>query len=221
MNWLNALGGSLLEQYINGGPVMHLISVLSVLSAAAIVYKVAVFRKAETDLGALITNVRRHVMAGENGKALKVCEAHRGPTAVALKVGLLHAEDPVDEIEWHIEAASINSISYLQRYLSGLATIVSIAPLIGFFGTVIGMIMSFKVIAGVGLDRPELVAGGISVALLTTAYGLLVAFLTQPFYNYFVSRVAEHTNRIDVATHSLIDALVRRRRLAAASAPRG
>jgi biopolymer transport protein ExbB len=221
MSLFHELGGSLLEQYLKGGPVMHLISALSLVSVAAIVYKVTVFRKAETDLGALISSVRKHVMAGEIGKALESCEAHRGPTAVALKVGLLHADDPVDEIERHIEAAAISSISYLQRYLGGLATIVSVAPLIGFFGTVVGMIMSFDVIANEGLDRPELVAEGISVALLTTAYGLLVAFLTQPFYNYFVTRLAEHTNRIDVATHSLMDAMNRRRRLSSATAQQG
>jgi biopolymer transport protein ExbB len=219
MSLLQQIGGTLLEQYLLGGPVMHFISALSLLSVAAIVYKVIVFRRAETDLGALIPDVRRHVMAGRISRAIKACEAHRGPTAVALKVGLLHADDPVDEIERHIEATAISSISYLQRYLSGLATIVSVAPLIGFFGTVVGMIMSFRVIAEVGLDRPELVAQGISVALLTTAYGLLVAFLTQPFYNYFVARLAEHTNRIDVATHSLMDAMNRRRRLAAAVEP--
>jgi len=69
------------------------------------------------------------------------------------------------------------------------------------------------VLAG-GLDRPELVAEGISVALLTTAFGLLVAFLTQPFYNYFIGRIAEHANQIEVASHAFIDALNRRQRIA-------
>ena len=168
---------------------------------------------AGTDLDALVTGVRKHVMAGNVKKALETCEDHRGPVAVTLKVGLLHSDSPSEEIERHIEAAAISSIAHLRRYLGGLATIANIAPLIGFFGTVIGMIMSFDVLAG-GLDHPELVAKGISVALLTTAFGLLVAFLTQPFYNYFVGRIADHSNQIDVAAHAFIDALNRRRRLA-------
>jgi biopolymer transport protein ExbB len=217
MEFLEKIGGSLLDQYVKGGPVMHLISVLSVLSLAAIIYKMIVFRRAETDLSTLMAGVRKTVMDGQIDDAVGVCERHRGPVAIALKVGLLHANDPVEEVERHIEAASISSLSYLQRYLGGLATIVNIAPLIGFFGTVVGMIMSFEVIAGEGLDRPELVAQGIAVALLTTAYGLLVAFLTQPFYNYFVSRVIAHTNQLDVAAHSLLDALNRRRRMALAT----
>ena len=213
MEFLGNVGGTLLREYVKGGPVMHLISALSVVALAAVIYKIIVFRRAETDLHSLLTGVRRSVMAGKVDEALENCEAHRGPVAVALKVGLLHADDPVDEVERHIEAAAISSLSYLQRYLGSLATITTIAPLIGFFGTVIRMILSFEVLADRGFDQPELVAEGISVALLTTAYGLLVAFLTQPFYNYFVGRVAEHTTQIDIAAHSLLDAMNRRRRL--------
>ena len=78
--------------------------------------------------------------------------------------------------------------------------------------TVVGMIMSFEVMAAEGMGKPELVAKGISVALLTTAFGLLVAFLTQPFYNFFIGRIADHSNQIEVASHAFLDALNRRRR---------
>ena len=88
-----------------------------------------------------------------------------------------------------------------------MATITNIAPLIGFFGTVVGMIMSFKVLADKGMGRPELVAEGISVALVTTAFGLLVAFFTQPFLNYFVGRIQTFENQIEVARIALLDAL--------------
>jgi len=211
MDLFSDFGGTLLQQYIKGGPTMHPISALSLVSAALIFYKIHIFRKAGTDIDALVTGVRRHVMAGNVRKALETCEGHRGPVAVALKVGLLHSDSPSEEIERHIEAAAISSISHLRRYLGGLATITTIAPLIGFFGTVVGMIMSFEVMAIEGMGRPELVAKGISVALLTTAFGLLVAFLTQPFYNYFVGRIVELSNQIDVASHAFIDALNRRR----------
>ena len=214
MELLSDFGGTLLQQYVKGGPAMHPISVLSIVSVALIFYKVHVFRKANTNLDALVTGVRQHVLAGNVKKALETCESHRGPVAVTLKVGLLHSDSPSEEIERHIEAAAISSIAHLRRYLGGLATISNIAPLIGFFGTVVGMIMSFEVMSREGMGRPELVAKGISVALLTTAFGLLVAFLTQPFYNYFVGRIAEHSNQIDVAAHAFIDALKRRQRLA-------
>ena len=89
-----------------------------------------------------------------------------------------------------MENAAIHEVAYLEKYLTVLATIANIAPLLGFLGTVVGMILSFEVIAEHGLNNPGLVAKGISVALLTTAYGLIVAFVTQPFYNYFTSKVA-------------------------------
>lgn len=219
MDLLSEFGGSLLEQYVKGGPTMHPISVLSVLSLALIFYKTYVFRKAKTNVGELLTGVRRHVLSGNVKKALETCERHRGPVAVALKVGLLHSDEPSEDVERHIDAAAIHSMFHLQRYLGGLATIATIAPLLGFFGTVVGMIISFEALADVGMNQPELVARGIAVALLTTAFGLLVAVMTQPFYNYFLGRVAEHVNQIEVAAHSLLDVLNRRRRASAAGHP--
>ena len=89
-----------------------------------------------------------------------------------------------------VENAAIHEVAYLEKFLTVLATVTNIAPMIGFLGTVVGMIISFDVIASQGLNNPGLVAKGISQALLTTAYGLIVAFVTQPFYNYFTSKVS-------------------------------
>ena len=212
MNLFSDIGGSLLEQYAKGGPAMHPIAFLSVVSLALILSKIYAFKKAGTDVDGLIRGVRRHVLDGRYKQAIETCERHRGPVAVALKVGLLHSDEPNEEVERHIEAAAIHSLARLQRYLGGLATIATIAPLIGFFGTVVGMIMSFEVIA-TDMSKPELVAKGIAVALLTTAFGLLVAVMTQPFYNYFIGRLSVFGGEIEMAAHSLLDVLKKRRRL--------
>jgi len=98
-----------------------------------------------------------------------------------------------------------SEVAYLEKYLTVLATITNIAPLLGFLGTVVGMILSFEVIATQGLNDPGAVAKGISVALLTTAYGLIVAFFTQPFYNYFTSKVATYTREIETAVNILFE----------------
>ena len=92
-----------------------------------------------------------------------------------------------------------------QKFLMVLATVTNIAPLIGFFGTVVGMILSFDVIAEHGLNNPGLVAKGISVALLTTAYGLIVAFVTQPFYNYFVGKISAYTRSMETVSNILFE----------------
>jgi biopolymer transport protein ExbB len=136
-----------------------------------------------------------------------VCEEHRGPVAAIVKSGLLKYGRPRDEIEKTMENAAIHEVAYMEKYLTVLATIANIAPLLGFLGTVVGMILSFEVIAEQGLNDPGEVAKGISVALLTTAYGLIVAFVTQPFYNYFTSKVGAYTREIETASNILFETL--------------
>ena len=117
-----------------------------------------------------------------------------------------------------MENAAIHEVAYLEKFLMVLATVTNIAPLIGFFGTVVGMILSFDIIATQGLNNPGLVAKGISVALLTTAYGLIVAFVTQPFYNYFTARVAAYSREIETASNILFETLDEMDRMGAAKA---
>ena len=139
--------------------------------------------------------------------AIQECESQRSPVASIIKAGLLKYNDqaPREQIEKTMESASIHEVAYLEKYLTVLSTITAIAPLLGFLGTVVGMILSFEVIAEAGLNDPGRVAKGISVALLTTAYGLIVAFFTQPFYNYFTSKVASYTREIETAVNILFE----------------
>jgi biopolymer transport protein ExbB len=197
----------MMEQYRVGGPVMHLILACSIASLTAIVYKAVVFYRSRSDAARLIAGVKKNVEEGKFREAGALCEAHRGPVAIALKVGLLNSDLPQDQMERHMDSAEINELAHLEKFLDLLATITNIAPLIGFFGTVVGMILSFKVLAANGMNQPELVAEGISVALVTTAFGLLVAFFTQPFLNYFVGRIRIFENQIEIGRIALLDAL--------------
>ncbi len=184
---------------------MHFISVLSVASLTTIIYKLLVFRKVKTDLNEFIAKVRASLLKGNVKNAMGVCEEYKGPIAAIMKTGLLKYGQPKEEIEKTMENAAIHEVAYLEKYLTVLATIANIAPLLGFLGTVVGMILSFDVIAQQGLNDPAAVAKGISVALLTTAYGLIVAFFTQPFYNYFTSKVSAHTREIETASNILFE----------------
>ena len=205
MEALQSLPGDLFGYYVQGGPVMHLISVLSVASLTTIIYKMIAFRQVKLNLNEFISQVRGSLLKGNVQGAMGVCEAHRGPVAAIVKTGLLKYGSPKDEIEKTMENAAIHEIAYLEKYLTVLATITNIAPLLGFLGTVVGMILSFEIIAQHGLNNPGLVAKGISVALLTTAYGLIVAFFTQPFYNYFTSKVGAYTRQIETASNILFE----------------
>lgn len=205
MDSITSLPGDLLRYYIQGGPVMHMISVLSVFSLTTIIYKMISFRQVKLNLNEFISKVRASLLKGNVQGAMKVCEEHRGPVAAIVKSGLLKFGKARDEIEKTMENAAIHEVAFLEKYLAVLATIANIAPLLGFLGTVVGMILSFEVIAEQGLNDPGEVAKGISVALLTTAYGLIVAFFTQPFYNFFTSKVSAYTREIETASNILFE----------------
>ena len=205
MESLTSLPGDLLKYYLDGGITMHFISILSLISVTTIIYKLIVFRQVKLNLNEFIAKVRGALLKGNIQGAMEVCEQHKGPVAAIVKSGLLKFGKPRDEIEKTMENAAIHEVAYLEKNLAVLATIANIAPLLGFLGTVVGMILSFDVIAQHGLNNPGLVAKGISVALLTTAYGLIVAFVTQPFYNYFTSKVAAYTRQIETASNILFE----------------
>jgi len=202
---LKNLPGDLWGYYVQGGAVMHAISILSIASATTIIYKIIAFRQVKLNLNEFISKVRGALLKGSVKDAMGVCEQYRGPVASIVKTGLLKFGKPRDEIEKTMENAAIHEVAHLEKYLTVLATIANIAPLLGFLGTVVGMILSFEVIAEQGLNDPGAVAKGISVALLTTAYGLIVAFFTQPFYNYFTSKVGAYTREIETASNILFE----------------
>jgi biopolymer transport protein ExbB len=182
-----------------------MISILSLFSVTTIVYKMIVFLRIRTNLNEFVSKVRGALLKGNIKGAIQVCEEQRGPLGSIIKTGLLKYGSPREEIEKTMENAAIHEVAYLEKFLMVLATITNIAPLLGFLGTVVGMILSFEIIAQHGLNNPGLVAKGISVALLTTAYGLIVAFVTQPFYNFYTSKVATYTREIETASNILFE----------------
>jgi biopolymer transport protein ExbB len=197
--------GDLFNYYNQGGPVMHMISLLSLASITTIFYKLLVFFKVKINTNEFIGKIRGALLKGNVQGAMKACENYKGPIAAIVKTGLLKHGAPREQVERTMENAAIHEVAYLEKFLAVLATITNIAPMLGFLGTVVGMILSFEIIATQGLNNPGLVAKGISVALLTTAYGLIVAFVTQPFYNYFTSRIAAHVREMETVSNILVE----------------
>ena len=210
--------GDLFQYYKDGGYVMHGISVLSLLSVTAIIYKLVVFRRVSGNVNEFIAKVRSALLKGNVKGAIGVCEESRTPVASITKSALLKYGSPREQMEKSMENAAIHEVAYLEKYLTVLATISNIAPLLGFLGTVVGMVLSFDVIASHGLNNPGLVAKGISQALLTTAFGLVVAFFTQPFYNYFTSKVSSYTRQIEAAANILFETMDEMDRMGGAKA---
>jgi biopolymer transport protein ExbB len=204
---------SLWNHYLAGGWVMHPITLCSIVSVAAILAKMLEFRRVRLDGPAFLRSVREALLEGRMADALALCEVRRGPIPMTVRAGLLRHGRSREEIEAAMETAALHEIARLERSLGLLATIANLAPLIGFFGTVWGMIVSFDTIYELGLTNPALVAGGISQALYTTAWGLLVAFLALPFHNWFAAKAAEAARSVEVASGTLLETFSEMERL--------
>jgi biopolymer transport protein ExbB len=140
-------------------------------------------------------------------EALEICRESNSPAANILYAGLERHEEGTDRVMKAIENQGLIELSKLERGLVVLATVTNIAPLLGFLGTVIGMIIAFQSIEAAGEVEATLVAGGIKVALLTTAGGLTIAIPVSIGHNYFVSRIDSLVIDMEESAQKMIDAL--------------
>jgi biopolymer transport protein ExbB len=202
-----------IEYYFAGGWVMHAISVLAIVSLAVVVRELIVFFRVRLDVDELVSRLRPSLLAGNVEGALRVTDQHGGPLGAVLKSGLLAHGRPRDDIERTMENVAIREIARLERPLPVLAAVANVAPLLGFLGTVVGMIGAFEVIAERGLNDPAAVANGIRQALSTSAWGLIVASFTQPFHGWFVSKVGACARQIETAANLLLETLAETERL--------
>lgn len=190
-----------------GGPIMWPLLALSILGLTVIFWRWWALRQATTGVPAFLKELRGKLVARDVPGAIAVCERHGGPVASIVKAGLLRFGRPTHEVERALQDASAHELSALERGLPILATVAMIAPLLGFLGTVTGMINSFEALASVGLNNPAAVAKGISEALITTAAGLAIAIPIQMAYNYFVTRVNSMVRNMEAAAHVVLEAI--------------
>lgn len=198
--------GSIFRLYNQGGPFMHVLLVFSLLALVFVIERFWALWRARINTQEFIGRVRTALLKRRNVKeAITVCEEYQGPIANIMKAGLIKYGRPEEEIERTIEAASAHELARLERGLGVLATVANVAPLVGFLGTVSGMINSFDALARAGLSNPGLVAKGISEALITTAGGLVVAVPTLIFFNYFTSQIGRFVLEMETAANVLLE----------------
>jgi biopolymer transport protein ExbB len=189
-----------------GGPVMWILLVFSILALAIIIERFIALRRAKINVNEFLAKIRKALIVNRSiREAVKVCEQYRGPVASIMKAGLLKYGQPKEDVEKTIENAALFEMGRLERFLVFLATTANVAPLLGFFGTVTGMIKSFDALAAAGLSNPALVAIGIKEALTTTAGGLAVAIPVQLAYNYFMSRINKFVRDIETSANMLLE----------------
>ena len=155
-----------------------------------------------------LAKVKDELKSGGVEGALDVCSSTRGPVASIFHAGLMSADRGVDHVEKAITNAGSIEMAFLERGMIWLATVISVAPMMGFTGTVVGMIAAFDAIKAANDISPSIVAGGISQALLTTAGGLIVAMIIQVLHNYFISKIDKLIIDMEESSTELVDTLI-------------
>lgn len=198
------------EQFISGGPeFMGIILICLILGLAVAIERIIHLNLATTNVKKLLANVESALSSGGVEAAKEVCRNTRGPVASIFVQGLMRMSEGIEMVEKSIIAYGSVEMGKLERGMVWITLFISLAPMLGFMGTVIGMIGAFDAIAEAGDVSPALVAGGIKVALLTTVGGLIVAVILQLFYNYLISKIDSLVNSMEDASISLVDILVK------------
>ena len=196
--------------FIDGGPMfMTFVLMALILGLAVAIERILYLSFATTNTDKLLANVEAALEEGGVEAALEVCRNTRGPVASIFYQGLLKSGEGVDMVEKSIVSYGSVQTGLLEKNLSWVALFIALAPMLGFMGTVIGMIQAFADIEAAGDISASLVAAGIKVALITTVSGLVVAMILQVLYNYIVAKIDALVNNMEDASISMIDILVK------------
>ena len=179
-----------------------------ILGLAISIERLWTLSRASIDTRNFLTKIQTALKEGGVDAATEVCANTRGPVASIFHAGLLRIDRGVDYVEKAIMNAGSIEMAFLERGLVWLSTVVSIAPMLGFTGTVWGMVLAFQEIEAANDISPSIVAGGISVALLTTLFGLIVAIIIQTAHNYFVSKIDRLIIDMEESSVEFVDSLV-------------
>jgi biopolymer transport protein ExbB len=200
-------GYQLLKKYFIDGDwrFMSLVLVTFILGLAFCIERIITLNIATTNTDKLLSNINDRLANKDMAGAMEVCKSTPGPTASVLFEGLKSANGGPEAVEKSIVAYGSVQMGLLERGLVWIALFIALAPMLGFLGTVIGMVQAFDRIEAVGDLSPSVVAGGIKVALLTTVFGLVVAIILQIFYNYIVSKIDGIVNKMEDASIALVD----------------
>ncbi len=200
-------GYQILKKYFIDGSwqFMSLVLICLILGLAFCIERIITLNVATTNTDKLLTRIDERLKAGDVQGAMEVCKSTPGPTASIMYEGLKNAENGPEAVEKAIVSYGGVQMGLLERGLVWISLFIAIAPMLGFMGTVIGMIQAFDRIEAVGDLSPSVVAGGIKVALLTTVFGLITAIILQIFYNYIVNKIDGIVNNMEDASIALVE----------------
>jgi biopolymer transport protein ExbB len=199
-------GFSLWEMTLNGGWLMIPLALLSLVAIYIFVERFIVIRKASKDAPYFMDRIREYLADGKKDAAIRVCRATRAPYAAMIEKGISRMGKPAADVQAAIENVGNLQVAQLEKGFTMLATISSGAPMIGFLGTVTGMIRAFYDMANAGNNADiTLLSSGIYQALTTTVAGLIVGIIAMFAYNYLVSRLDKVVNEMEAKTIEFMD----------------
>ncbi len=198
------------EKFIEGGvPFMWPILICMILGLAVSIERVITLNLATTNTKKLLLQIEDALAKGGVEAAKNITKNTRGPVASIFTQGLMRASEGIDMVEKSVVSYGGVEMGKLERGLIWISLFISLGPMLGFFGTVVGMVGAFDAIEAAGDISPQVVAGGMKVALITTVGGLIVGMVLQVLYNYLVSKIDSLVNGMEDASISLIDLLVK------------
>ncbi len=197
------------EQFIQGGAAfMGIVLLCLILGLAVAIERIIFLNLSTTNTVKLRDDVEEALKSGGVEAAKELCRNTKGPVASIYYQGLDRLNEGVEAAEKAVVAYGGVQMGQLEKNVSWLSLFIAIAPMLGFMGTVIGMIQAFQKIAAVGNLSASLIAGDIQVALLTTVFGLITAIILQIFYNYIIAKIDSIINDMEDSSIALIDLLV-------------
>lgn len=198
------------QKFMEGGPeFMGIVLLCLILGLALSIERIIYLNMATINSDKLLNDVESALKDGGVDSAKEVCRNTKGPIASIFYQGLDRSNEGLEQVEKSIIAYGSVQMGLLEKGLSWISLFIALAPMLGFMGTVIGMIGAFDSIEAAGDISPSLVAGGIKVALLTTVFGLIVAMILQIFYNYLIAKVDSIVNDMEDSSIKLVDILVK------------
>jgi biopolymer transport protein ExbB len=196
--------------FIEGNPIfMSFVLIALILGLAFAIERIIYLSFATTNSKKMLANIEGALDEGGIEAAKEVCRNTRGPVASIFYQGLDRSDEGIEMVEKTIVSYGSVQMGLLERGLTWIALFIALAPMLGFMGTVIGMISAFDSIQAMGEISPGAVAGGIKVALITTVSGLIVAIILQIFYNFIVSKVDSIVNNMEDSSIAVVDLLIK------------
>ncbi|MBK34401.1 MAG: flagellar motor protein MotA [Gemmatimonadetes bacterium] len=198
----------MVDLFVKGGSFMWPLLLMLFFGLVVSFERLYTLSKAHINSKEFFTQVQEALKQGGPEAAAEVCSNTPGPVASVLHAGLLRLDRGLDHVEKAITESGAVEMAFLERGMVWLSTVANIAPLLGFLGTVSGMIGAFEAIAAAGDVEPSIVASGISEALITTASGLIIAIPIQAFHNFFVSKIDKIIIDMQEASTQFVEELI-------------